>query len=139
MLYQAEPLPDVNRLPASGTGNRRLLASGVEASQTADPGTAAVASEEARGGAGSPVRGLDGRECGPNNSLGLQHTPAEITPSPAPGSDDLVPTAQSGVEQIVARLKAGERTIDVSGLHGSARGLVVRQLLAQALGPIVAV
>ena len=67
----------------------------------------------------------------------MQQTP--LSELAAPPADDIPSTSQSGVEQLVSRLKAGERTVDVAGLHGAARGLVVRQLLAQALGPVVAV
>ncbi len=64
---------------------------------------------------------------------------APLTELPGTPPEDVLPTAQSGVEQLVARLKAGERTVDVLGLHGSARGLVLRQILSQALGPVVLV
>ena len=67
----------------------------------------------------------------------MQHAPVSDLVSPP--SEDILPTSQSGVEQLVARLKAGERTLDVTGLRGAARGLVLRQLLSQALGPVVAV
>ncbi len=45
----------------------------------------------------------------------------------------------SVLDQLAARLRAGERRVDVQGITGSARGLVVRQLLQRKLGPVVAV
>ncbi len=47
--------------------------------------------------------------------------------------------AASAVDVLAGRLRSGERTVDVVGLSGSARGHLVRQLLGRGLGPVVAV
>lgn len=46
--------------------------------------------------------------------------------------------AGTGVEHLLAKLRE-ERTVDVAGLAGAARGLVLREILKEGLGPIVAI
>jgi transcription-repair coupling factor (superfamily II helicase) len=51
------------------------------------------------------------------------------------------PAARDGsaFDRLVARLGGGERTLDLGGVAGAARGHLVRQLVRRSLGPVVAV
>src|ERR1700722_9909632 len=54
-------------------------------------------------------------------------------------SEPPVTSAASGVEKLLAALKLGGRAIDVTGVTGAARGLLVRKLLSTDHGPVVAI
>jgi transcription-repair coupling factor (superfamily II helicase) len=45
----------------------------------------------------------------------------------------------SALDRLSARLRDGERQIEIAGVEGAARGQLVRQLIRHSLGPVVAV
>ena len=58
--------------------------------------------------------------------------------SPAATAQQDVPDG-SAFDRLVARLRSGERQLDLGGVSGAARGQLVRQLIRRSLGPVVTV